>query len=322
MARLRYTTQSPRVRAIFIVALAAFMDTARASAQSHAISANKPTDSGSPSSARQEKRFIDAFRKPISFHGLVVDQHGNAVPDADVTFAANDKPLGDRPSEYMRKTDSAGSFSITGISGLTLSVEVSKPGYVVIPPADNKVTSSGVFEYGLSSIRGPHQPRAESPVRFTLHKPATPEPLVKISRRNFRMARDGSPLTIPLDQGQMHQVILRCWNSDASRPQGQRQYDWRLEVAVPTGGLIQRTDAFNFEAPKDGYVTGDTIEMPASLPVGKWRGMAERAYFIRFNDGVFARASLEIHAGGDHFVVWESFLNPKMESRMLEGNPN
>lgn len=283
-------------------------------------SATNPVDSNPPSAAVQEKRFIDAFRKPISFYGRVVDQHGNSVSDADVKFAANDKPLGGRPSEYKRKTDSTGSFSITGISGLTLAVEVSKPGYVVIPPADNKVTSSGVFEYGLSSIRGPHQPRAESPVVFILHKPGTLEPLVRIGRKDFRIARDGSPLTIPLDEGQAHQVILRCWNSDASRPQGQHQYDWRLEITVPAGGLIYRTDPFNFEAPTEGYGSSDTIEMPASLPAGKWNGIAERAYFLRFNDGVFARATLEMHAGGDHFVVWESFLNPKVGSRILESD--
>jgi hypothetical protein len=235
-------------------------------------------------------------------------------------MAANDKPFGGRPSEYMRKTDDNGSFAINDIVGLTLAIEVSKPGYLVIPPADDKVTSSGLFEYGLSSTRGPHRPSRESPVIFTLYKPGRPEQLLKVGVKNFRVARDGSPLSISLDQGQTHQVTLRCWNSDASRPQGQREYDWRLEVTVPNGGLIPRADPFNFEAPQDGYISSDRIDMPASLPAGDWRGMAARAYFIRFDDGVFARVSLEMHAGGDHFVVWESFLNPQRGSRMLEGN--
>ncbi len=289
------------------------------SAKSPTAWPNKPTNSR-PSAPVQEKRFTDAFATPITFYGRVVDQHGDAVPQADVKIAANDKPLGGRPSEYALKTDDGGLFAITGIVGLTLAVEVSKPGYRVIPPADNKVTSSGLFDYGLSSNQGPHRASKEAPVVFTLHKQGTLEPLVRGGEKNFRIARDGSPLSISLDQGQTHQVILRCWNNNASRLEGQRQYDWRLEINVPNGGLIPRIDLLNFEAPQDGYFPTDTIDMPSSLPPGKWHGLEERSYFIRFNDGVFARAKLEMHAGGDHFVVWESFLNPKAGSRTLELN--
>src|SRR5205807_16741 len=107
-----------------------------------------------------------------------------------------------------------------------------------------------------------------------------------------------------------HEIVLRCWNNDSGRSQGQRQYDWRLEVTVPDGGLLARNNAFAFEAPNDGYIFSDTVDMPASLPPDEWRGSAERSYFIRYNDGIFARANLEIRAGGDHFVVWQSFLNP------------
>jgi hypothetical protein len=320
MALRRLTRRSPLVRAIGAVALAALTLCTGVPSQSPGVSRNKPDNSDSRSTATQEKRFVDAFRKPIAFYGRVVDQYGNAVGQADVKMAANDKPLGGRPSEYVRKSDNGGLFSITGIVGLTLAVEVSKPGYLVIPPADKKVTSSGLFEYGLSSVRGPHRPSEGEPVIFTLYKPGTPEPIEKVGKKNFRIARDGSPLSISLDQGQAHQVILRCWNTDASRPQGQHQYDWRLEITVLGGGLIHRAGSFDFEAPKDGYANSDTIEMLASLPAANWDSMAERAYFIRFADGVFARASLEMHAGGDRFVVWESFLNPKAGSRILEGN--
>ncbi len=248
-----------------------------------------------------------------------MDQHGEPVPGADVRLGALDKPWGPS-SQYSRKTDSAGRFSIDGIVGCDLSVEVSKSGYLVLPPADNKITSSGSFNYGLQR---PHQPDADAPVVFTLHKQGQLEPLVKVGERNFRIARDGSPLAIELNEanGSAHQVVLRCWNSDLARAAGQRQYDWRLEVSVPGGGLLVRKDAFAFEAPEDGYVESNTIEMPASLPPNEWRGSAERSYFIRFNDGTFARANLRMRAGGDHFVVWESFLNPKLGSRNLESAP-
>ena len=261
----------------------------------------------------QEKGFIMAFKTPIRFYGKVIDQHGVPIPAADVRMAAVDKPWG-RPSVYERKTDNDGLFSIEGIAGLDLSVEVTKPGFRVFSAADNRVTSSGIFNYGLAH---PHQPDKAAPILFVLHKPGTIEPLVKIGEKNLRMARDGTPLSIAVDEQGVHQVVLRCWNQELQRPAGQRQYDWKLEVSVPNGGLLARKDAFAFEAPQDGYAPSDTIDMPASLG-NQWRSFAERSYFIRFGDGTFARTKLEMHPGGDHFVAWESFYNPKAGSPNLE----
>ncbi|PYI91943.1 MAG: hypothetical protein DME97_12180 [Verrucomicrobia bacterium] len=264
----------------------------------------------------QERNFISAFNTPIAFYGRVIDQYGDPVPEADVKLSANDKAFGGRPSHYTRKTDTGGRFSIEGIAGITLGVEVSKPGYHSIPSAYGKVTSSGLFEYGLSS-KGPYQSSKDVPTIFTLHKVGMLEPLVKVGKKNFRIARDGSPLSIAIDEQGAHQVIFRCWNQEMQRPANQRQYDWRLEITVPNGGLLRREDGFAFEAPQDGYVSSDTIEMLVSMG-NQWRSLIERSYFINFNDGTSARANLEMHPGGDHFVVWESFFNPKPGSRNLE----
>lgn len=285
-----------------------------------AVSAPESTISPKPSPQAMmeadEKAFITAFNTPIAFYGRVMDQYGDPIPDADVRLSANDKAFGGHPSQYVRKTDIDGRFWIEGIVGITLGVEISKPGYHSIPPAYGKVTSSGLFEYGLSS-QGSHRSSKDAPTIFTLLKVGTIEPLVKIGKKNFRMARDGSPLSIAVDEQGAHQVILRCWSQELQRPETQRQYDWRLEVTVAKGGLLRREDAFAFEAPQDGYVSSETIEMLASMG-NQWRSFFERSYFIKFDDGTFARANLEMQAEGDHFVVWESFFNPKPSSRNLE----
>ncbi len=264
------------------------------------------------------ERMESDYRTPIEFYGRVLDQHGLPVPDANVELSANDKWTGP-PSKYNRKTDVKGAFSITGVHGLTLSARVSNIGYLEIPRPYGKVTSSGLFEYGLSS-QGSYRSSKDNPTIFTLNKIGVLEPLVKIGEKNFRMARDGSPVSIAVDEQGAHQVIVRCWNQELQRPSGQRLYDWRLEVSVPNGGLLARKDAFAFEAPLYGYMPSDTIEMPASL-ANQWRSFAERSYFIRFEDGTFARAKLEMHAAGDHFVVWESFFNPKAGSPNLGSPP-
>jgi hypothetical protein len=278
-----------------------------------------------PTREVQEQAFISAFRTPIAFYGKVVDQHNAAVAEADVKLSANDKPLGGRPTEYILKSDQNGFFGIEGIVGLNLSVQVSKPGFKVIPRASAATTSSGLFEYNVSaaSTRPPHSPDKTNPVLFMLHRPGVSETLVKVGERNFRIARNGSPLRIPLASqgGEPHEVVLRCWNKDSERSTGARQYDWRFEISVPQGGLVARSNDFAFEAPPDGYASSDIVDMPGSLPPDQWHGFARRSYFIRFNDCIFARVNVEMRAAGDHFVAWESYLNPKPQSRNLEYSP-
>jgi Carboxypeptidase regulatory-like domain len=284
------------------------------------------SDASSPTGAeKSEAGFRAAFKTPIAFYGRVVDQYNNPIPQATVKLSANDKSFGGRPSEYRRQTDTEGRFSIDGIAGITLAVEVSKPGYRGIPRSEGRQSSSGLFEYSVSdaSVHGPYRPDKDKPTVFVLYKPGSTETLVTVGERTFHISRDGSPLSISLDQKNTHNVILRCWTNDVGRPAGQQKYDWRFEIDVPNGGLVLRNDSFDLEAPEGGYIPSDTVNMPASLPFGHggWSGLAERSYFLRFNDGIFARVDLQMHAGGDHFVVWESYLNPEPGHRNLEFDP-
>lgn len=89
------------------------------------------------------------------------------------------------------------------------------------------------------------------------------------------------------------------------------------KVAVINGGLLEKTD-MTFEAPPEGYLSRDSIDMPASLPREKWQSSVQRSYFIRFDNGLFGSAKMHVHSRGDHFVTWESLLNTKPASRNLE----
>lgn len=274
---------------------------------------------GSTSVETQQRRFVEAFNTPITFFGEVTDQNGAPVVSADVQIAANDKAFGGKPSQYSTKTDTLGKFSLSGIKGITLAIEVSKPGYRVVPPADNRTTSSGVFNYGLSSIRGQHRPDPDNPVRFVLYKIGPTEVLYRVGPKDYQISQDGSPLLVSLDRAGTHQVMLRCWNNSHDDKPVQRQYDWRAEVAPVKGAVIAKGDK-SFEAPLDGYVSKDSIEMPASLPREEWHSWVDRSYFLRFEDGVFASAKVQIHSRGDRFVTWESSLNVTPGSRNLESD--
>ena len=87
------------------------------------------------------------YATPITFYGNVIDQHGDPVPNAEVHFYVQ---AGIKDSPPIKgTTDQAGNFSITQIHGIALGVGVSKPGYRQLPPQNNKVTSSGLFEYPI-----------------------------------------------------------------------------------------------------------------------------------------------------------------------------
>ena len=261
--------------------------------------------------------FKAAFATPINLYGKVLDQHGDPVPSASVQYSVLGL-TGKHKQQTTSKPD--GRFEITDHRGGTLSVEVSKAGYRKLPGADDKVGSGKLFYFGLGH---PPESSPQEPIVFTLQKPGVIEPLIHIEESNYRLPRDGSPIEIDLhpDGNSLHRVVLRCWNKELEpRPQTEPRYDWRLEIAVPGGGIAERKDTMIFEAPEAGYEPKASIEMSVETKPS-WSRSAQRSYFIRFGDNVFARVNAEMIAGGDHFVVWESHLNPKPGSRNLDTDP-
>ena len=274
-----------------------------------------------PSGPTQYLRMLAAYQIPITFYGKVIDQHRQPVTQANVKFFAYDNP-GGNVSTYTRVTNDSGLFSIDGIKGTALAVKTSKEGFLQVSSSDSRVASSNQFDYYAppESNKGVYRPDINNPSIFMLHKIEATESLVKIGKKKFRIRRDGIPLIIPLDVQNSHQITLRCWTKDLGRSQGQNKYDWNFEINVSSGGLLIRKDALAFDAPTEGYLPTDTINMPSTLPFGAggWDSHAKRSYFIRFDDQTYARVNMEMVAGGDHFVVWESYYNPKPNSRNLE----
>jgi hypothetical protein len=52
---------------------------------------------------------------------------------------------------------------------------------------------------------------------------------------------------------------------------------------------VERSDALNFEAPAEGYVPWQTINMPASLAQDAWKSDIQRDYFVKFGSGNYGR---------------------------------
>lgn len=270
-----------------------------------------------------DARWFEAFLAPITFYGRVTDQYGAPIQGASVLLKANDNPERSGTT-HQRTSDAAGNFSITGIRGLDLYVEVSKPGYYRVKSEEGVAGSYGGYDYGINaSGNGIHTPLLSNPVTFVLHKPGLLEPLVIQSEKRPRVPKDGTPVKLLLNPDEpngIHFIEVQCWTSDAGR-NVKNHYDWRFKVSVPNGGLVTRIGEFAFEAPMNGYEPNDENFMPQTLQGRQWQGSVDRSFFVRFNDDVYARVNLRMIAHGAHYVVFSSYLNPKSGSRNLEADP-
>lgn len=254
--------------------------------------------------------FLAAFQTPISFWGKVIDEQGNAVGDVVVVLTANNRPDG-KGTNYQRSTDDKGLFSITGIHGMSLHVEVSKEGYY------QTVESRGGTIYGTRGTSDRSVPTEDSPTIFILRRKGESAQLY-VSERLIRMRKDGATVALSLETGKsvpagQGHLLVECWTEDQEKD-GQGHYSWRCRLSVPGGGLIKRVGEYDFLAPADGYQPHNDITPPKE----KWSAEAEREYFVRTADNRYARIKLSLQTRGDHFLVIESHFNPQQGDRNLE----
>jgi hypothetical protein len=260
------------------------------------------------------------WRTPIAFYGKVIDEKNQAIPGAAVEFSCNDLSASGT-SEYQRSSDSEGLFSITGIAGKLLVVHVAKAGFY-----SSRVDNDS-FYYAGQNIN--FSPSIVRPEIFHLVRQGTGEALVHIQSplgggKDFRIRKDGTPIEISLLSGKVvpsgtGDLRVECWTYDGTKAARQR-YNWRCRITVPNGGLQSYTQEFPFNAPIEGYLSYDDIDMSDTLDQG-WGTNAKRKYFVKLRNGKYARLTFEMIAGGDQFFVLESFLNPS-GSRNLEFDPN
>ncbi len=161
------------------------------------------------------------------------------------------------------------------------------------------------------------QPTKENPVVLMLRKQGMAVPLIFISSRQIDVPATGQTLGIDLATGQKGQggLEVASWLGDTN----QRPFNWRYQLSVPGGGLIERKGQFDFEAPADGYQPTAEIDMPTTAQ--RWTSRGERQYFAKLPDGRYARFSIRFYPGQRNFVVLEGYVNPTAGSRNLEPDP-
>ncbi|HEY5812360.1 MAG TPA: hypothetical protein VIT23_06885, partial [Terrimicrobiaceae bacterium] len=247
------------------------------------------------------KQVTDAYNTPVTFYGRVVDQYGDPVSAARVSYGAIDRFLS-KGSDYTGYSDRNGYFSKDGIKGIALVVGVWKEGYYGV---DGK--SAATFAYGINpdSTRS-LPPTKDRPAIFLLHKMGETEPLAHASGRQYKVAKDGQPMEVDLETGSQvpagkGDIRFERWANDHVKDKS-GLFDWRFRITVPDGGIAERQDQFAFEAPKDGYQSVTEINMPASLGEN-WNYIVNKSYFIRIRDGRYARINATIYGGHNNSLV-------------------
>ena len=255
-----------------------------------------------------------AFGTPITFFGKVVDQNGSPVPDASVHYSIEDKYFGNG-TKREGVSDPNGSFGISGVSGACLYVSVWKMGY------DGGAKAHASFGYGIPT--GQRPPTKDYPAIFVLRKKAEAEPLVRVSSRQFELAKTGEPVGVDLRTGKevplgRALLVIESWVNDRENESRRGCYDWSCRVTVPGGGLAPRKGD-DFEAPEEGFNESDFFRVTKTDP--RWTDRVERQYFVKLPDQTYARLTFQMMAGGRYnFFVLESYLNPS-GSRNLEYDP-
>jgi hypothetical protein len=253
---------------------------------------------------------VTEWQAPIDFYGKVVDENTNPIQGVSAQFQWDESPTQDVARIVMTKSDAEGLFSLQGQRGRSLEVSVSKEGYY-----SSRRDKTG-YLYALAADK--FSASMLNPVIFHLRKKSVGENLIGV-KQNYRVPRDGTPFGIDLTTGKAitggsGNFVVQCWTDDQGKRSGQR-YDWHCLVTIPSGGLVLSDEEFAFLAPENGYALTNEIVMPADRP--DWRNDVDLKFFYRLANGRYGRMTFSMIAGGDHFCMIDSVLNPS-GSRNLE----
>lgn len=283
-----------------------------------------------PQDAESDKRYLDMLapilQRSLVFYGRVVDERNAPVSGAKARFSLTNNPNPNGSgTRGDTESDQDGRFVISG-RGMGIYVEVSKEGYYRVPEIDGKRGSYGHFRNheNLGNTDVP-MPTEDNSATFVLRKMGAAVPLVHVTQRSIIVPKNGTPTEIDLGTGQVvaagkGQLRVEVWtHNEGLNPNKGQHYDWRCQLTIIGGGLVERTGQFDFEAPENGYAA--TAELAQAATAERWRQNMDKQFFVRLADNRFARINFEMIAGGDHFIVLESFLNPEPGSRNLEFDP-
>lgn len=253
------------------------------------------------------------MQTPIDFHGVVLDQNNQPVPTAQVNASVLDNML--KGSPIIATTGEDGKFTIKS-RGMSLHVEVSKPGYHFVGKGDVLKPSSQGFDFGIDNGKGIHHSDTSFPAVFHLRRARNAVSLDRLVA-NPKIPRDGTPININISKTSSALLQVSCQTEENIQAPN-APYTWKCVVIVSGGGIQEAKNESDFTAPKSGYASSFVIDMPKNLDPKSWSSRANKKLWLRFADGTYAKLNFMMNARGDHFAVLDGYRNPTPDDRNLE----
>jgi hypothetical protein len=265
----------------------------------------------------QVGRFLTNLDSALVFHGIVIDQFGNAVPNARVSMGFSDRFL-QSGTGRQGSANGEGRIRIAHFKLCPFRVSVSKDGYYYIHNESNLSFYRGVKSKDNRKIEVVSR---NNPAVFRLHKKIKPIQLHFHEHLSFDIPKDGTAVRVDLSSGTSKSdgaFQVQAWVGERD-PNGPRFYDWKCRIMILGGGLTERTGEFDFIAPQDGYRDFDEIVMLKTDE--RWDAAQEKEYFVRLPDGRYARLFFRIAAVREPYFRLQVHLNPEPGDQNLEFAP-
>jgi hypothetical protein len=254
---------------------------------------------------RDDQQELELWQSPLLYYGKVVDEKGVPIAGVQVSYGVNS--LNDAREELYSTgtvaTDGRGVFKVDGIRGVGLMLQLSHPRYYPYP--DN---STG-FDKRSVPISGYFSDTEQKAQLFRMHSKGRPVPLV-FRQGGMHTPADGTSATFPLRGTTRAAIIgqgqIQGWKGTPD-PQNDGRYDWKVSITVPSGGVLESTNYFEFVAPETGYQ--QTLEIGMPKDDSNWQSHLEKRLFFRFPN-YFVRANVSVDMFHDCFFAMDYFVNP------------
>src|SRR5207302_1133863 len=127
------------------------------------------------------------------------------------------------------------------------------------------------------------------------------ESLIHYQSLQVQLPMDGSPVNLDLNTGKIKKsndsVALSLLSEGNKLPLNQYYpFDWQFKIGVASGGVQERKDKFQFQAPLEGYKGEMAYSKDVSLPREEWRGSFDNEFFLVLPSGNCARIKIHMVA--------------------------
>jgi Carboxypeptidase regulatory-like domain len=248
------------------------------------------------------------WKTPIAFYGKVVDETGKPVAGAVSSIVWTDmSATGSSQREIL--SDSAGLFSITGIHGKSMTVQVTKPGY-----DRQKTKSRSIYEYAGFWEPVYHQPDAQNPVVFYMRKKGEPAPLVMGEGKILTSLGLSSVIPAPngISKGGDSPFRVELIENDLKARR------WRVRLISEDGGFVPALEEFPFLAPDSGYEPEITLDQDSRQPPG-WADIDKGGWFYFKASGGYGLLEIR-QMFGKKTMYYTVRFNPTGSRNLEPGN--